>query len=108
MARRGRGDGGAGGCSFEASLEMGSMLSGLGDGLGDEGGVAVDNAPSMMSGGGRDLEENITPGALVASRGGRDQMTQPPRSVCGRRGEGVEVDSVEEISSICERRGVCG
>jgi hypothetical protein len=58
----------------------------------------VDSAPSMISGGGRDLEENITPGAVVASRGGRDQITQPPRSGLRRRGEGVE--GVEDISSI--------
>jgi hypothetical protein len=98
----GSGDGGVAKSSLAQVIsENGTMgsLRGFGDGLGEGGGVVVDSAPSMISGGGRDRGENITPGALVASRGGRDQITQPPRSGFVRRGEGVEVVALDPISS---------
>src|SRR5262245_27080280 len=70
----GGGDGGNNGCClFEVTTSDAGLV---GDGLGDEGGVVVDEALSVTYRDGLELEENIMPGALLASFGGRDQITQ--------------------------------
>jgi hypothetical protein len=61
----------------------------------------------MMFGGGRARGENISPGALAGSLGGRDHITQPPRSeegVCFGDG-GVDVDSVTSLGCGCGEGG---
>jgi hypothetical protein len=103
-----RSDGNAiGVCMDLNDCDGGEVTAGLGKGGGDGGGVVVDSAFWTIDGGGRARGENMSPGALAGSLGGRDHITQPPRSdevVCFGDG-GVDVDSATSLGWGCGEGG---